>query len=268
MDELTRVYQAALAAMERREPCAIATVVETTGSIPRSVGAKMLVYADASIVGTVGGGKFESLVIADAVEVIRSGVCKFETYPLHEGAAKSFGAICGGEVRVFIEAQKARESLTLVGAGHCARALATLALECGMRVTVVDDRTELLEGFPASRIVSDGAPSEHIARTTWETGDALALVSRSFQIDRDALAAALENPGYGYIGMIGSRKKVRQVFSELESQGVQREALAGVHAPIGLDIGADSPMEIAISVLAEVLSTLRGATGRRLSETV
>lgn len=266
MDETTSVLKAQLSALESGQHCALATVVKTSGSIPRAVGAKMLIYPDSRIVGTVGGGKFESLVIADAMAAMESGESTAQVYPLHEGDERSFGAICGGEVQVLIEVQGPREGIVLIGAGHCSRAIASLALGSGMGVTVVDDRGELLEGFPANRVVGDLAAAQFIERHRWRPDEALVLVSRAYPIDRDALRAAMKNPGAGYVGMIGSRKKVRQVFEELEGEGVSREALERVYAPIGLDIGADSPAEIAISVLAEVLTVLRKRQGTHLCE--
>ncbi len=266
MDETTSVLKALLDALEQGQRCALATVVQTTGSIPRAVGAKMLVFPDSRIVGTVGGGKFESLVIADALAVIENGETSSQSYPLHEGDEHSFGAICGGEVQVLIEAQGPREAIVLVGAGHCSRAIASLAMEAGMGVTVIDDRQALLADFPANRMVCD-IPSRYIEEHPWREEEALILVSRAYPIDRDALRAAMNHPGAGYVGMIGSRKKVRKVFEQLVSEGVSPDALRAVYAPIGLDIGADSPGEIAISVLAEVLAVLRKRQGNHLSRT-
>lgn len=268
MDETTLVLQSLLDAHERREPCALVTVVETSGSIPRAVGAKMLVFPDFRIVGTVGGGKFESLVIDESIAAIVAREPVLKSYPLHEGDAQSFGAICGGEVRVLIEPHRSRESLTLIGAGHCSRAIGALALKCGMRVTVVDDRPGPLKDFPANQCVSDCTPAEFIERHDWQKDEAVVLVSRNYMVDRDALRAAMSHPGAGYVGMIGSRKKVRKVFAELEAEGVPSEDLAKVFAPIGLAVGADSPTEIAISVLAEILAVLRSESGRHLHEEI
>ena len=266
MDETTQALRALLEARERREPCAMATVIATTGSIPRAVGAKMLVRADGSIVGSVGGGKFESLVIADARASLTAGGPSTKDYPLHEGDARSFGAICGGEVTVLIEPMGPKESLTLIGAGHCARAIGSLAREMGIGVTVVDDRTDWVDGFPADRRIADQTPGDYIASRTWDRSDALVLVSRSYPMDRDALEAAIGLDDVGYLGMIGSRKKVRRVFDELSAKGIDRTRLEAIYSPIGFDIGADSPMEIAVSVMAEVVSVLRGANGRSLRE--
>jgi xanthine dehydrogenase accessory factor len=249
-----------LAARERGDPCALATVVAVRGSTPREPGAKAILYADGRISGTVGGGKFESLVATDALAAIRSRSSIFKTYPLHEQSPESFGAICGGEISVFIEPQLAKESAVIVGAGHCGQAICRLARECGLHVTLLDDRVDLLAQCDAHARLTTPAP-DFIAAHAWQAGEALIIVSRNYEIDREALAAALAHPGAAYLGMIGSTRKVTRVFDELRARGVPAESLAKVHAPIGIDIGADSPAEIAVSVIAQVLQVLRGRVG-------
>lgn len=207
MDEYTLLLQALLKAREQREPCTLATVVGTTGSIPRAAGAKMIVYSKERTLGTVGGGKFESLVIDDGILAMAEKLPVLKTYPLHEGDVNSFGAICGGTVTVLIEPQQLNEALVIVGAGHCSRAIASMARDCGLHVSVIDDRAELLKDFPAHQIISDQLPKDYVANHSWQSDEALVIVSRNFHIDRDALGAALSNPGVGYIGMIGSQKK-------------------------------------------------------------
>jgi xanthine dehydrogenase accessory factor len=254
-----------IAAREARKPFAVVTVAATTGSVPRAAGSKMFVYADGKISGTIGGGKFESLVIADAQASMREKKPLLKTYPLREGSADSFGAICGGDVTVFIEPQAVREALYLVGAGHCAHAIAKLANECGLYVSVIDDRVELFVDLPpAVARVSDLSPVDFIASHQWKSDEALVLVSRNHEIDREALAVAVEQTGAGYIGMIGSKRKVRQVFDRLRERGISQEKLSRVYAPLGLDIGADSPAEIAVSTIAEILAVLRERTARHL----
>jgi len=248
-----------------RTPFAVVTIAATTGSVPRAAGSKMFVYADGQTKGTIGGGKFESLVIDDAVTSLRDKKPVLKSYPLHEGKSDSFGAICGGEVTVFIEPQITGEALYLIGAGHCARAIAKLAAECGLFVTVLDDREELLTDLPpAVTPISDSSPVSFIASREWQNDEALVIVSRNHQIDREALAAAMAQTGPGYIGMIGSRRKVRDVFDDLRQRGIADEALSKVYAPLGLDIGADSPAEIAVSTVAEILSVLRGKTAKHM----
>jgi len=152
-----------------------------------------------------------------------------------------------------------------VGAGHCAQAITRLASECGFHVTVVDDRKEWTESCPGvHRRVVEQTPQAVIRGQKWSGEDAIVLVSRNFMIDRDALEEAVQVAEVGYIGMIGSRKKVLQVYDELKAKGVRPEALARVYAPIGMDIGSDSPAEIAVSVLAEILQVLRKTKGGHL----
>ncbi|MEO8205263.1 MAG: XdhC family protein [Chthoniobacterales bacterium] len=262
------IYRLLLEASLSGEACALVTVATVTGSAPREAGAKMVVFEDGHIVGTIGGGKFESLVIEEAVQAIANGGSILKNYPLHEASEQSFGAICGGEVTVLIEPQPRPPLFCIVGAGHCAQALAKLAAECGFAVTVIDDRQNLLSPshFAATvRCLSE--PPENFIRThMWSSRDALVLVCRNYHLDREALAVALETGGPGYLGMIGSKKKVMNVFDELATRGFSRETLEAVYAPIGLDIGADSPAEIAVSVMAEVFMILRGADGRSLRE--
>ena len=259
------LLQELIEARQARRPCVLVTVAATTGSVPREAGAKMLVYAHGKTSGTVGGGKLEALVIEESLGALRDRRTVLKAYPLHEGDAASFGAICGGEVAVLIEPQTLSEALFLIGAGHCARALARLANDCGLYVTVVDDRTDQLVECAGVK-VSNVSPAEFIAARTWQRDEALVIVSRHFEIDREALDAALQHGGMGYLGMIGSLRKVRRVFDELRARGRSAESLANVRAPMGLDIGADSPAEIAVSVLAEVLQVLRGRSGRPLVE--
>jgi xanthine dehydrogenase accessory factor len=253
------------AARQTRTACALVTVAATSGSVPRAAGSKMLVYGTGKISGTIGGGKFEALVVEDALGVLRQKEPVLKTYPLREGECASFGAICGGEVTVLIEPQMVSEAIYLIGAGHCARAIAKLATECGLFVGVIDDRVELLADLPASVArISDVSPARFIASRQWQSDEALVMVSRNHEIDLEALAAAVEQTGAGYIGMIGSRRKVARVFDQLKERGVPEEKLSQVYAPLGLDIGADSPTEIAVSTVAEILAALRQRTAAHM----
>jgi xanthine dehydrogenase accessory factor len=256
-----------LSAREARRPCALVTVAATTGSVPRAAGSKMLVYADGKISGTIGGGKFEALVRDEAIATLRNKEPLLKNYPLHEGDPQSFGAICGGEATVLIEPQSLSEAIYLVGGGHCAKAIAKLAVDCGLFVTVIEDRAETLDELPTSvRRLTNTSPAEFIAAHDWQPDEAILMVSRNHDIDREALAVAVEQTSAGYIGMIGSKRKVRLVFEALRSRGIAEEKLSRVYAPIGLDIGADAPAEIAISALAEVLAVLRGRSAGHMRQ--
>lgn len=254
-----------LRARKTRTPCILATIAATTGSVPRNAGSKMLVYGDGKTSDTIGGGKFEAVVVEDCLAALRAKKPVLKSYPLHESSPQSFGAICGGEATVLIEPQNLNEAVYLIGGGHVAHAIAKLASEAGMFVSVIEDRTERFADLPASvQQIHDVAPATFIQSRAWLRDEALVMVSRNYEIDRDALMAAVEQTGAGYIGMIGSTRKVRRVLDQLREGGVSEEKLARVYAPIGLDIGAESPAEIAISVLAEMLTVLRAASGGHL----
>jgi xanthine dehydrogenase accessory factor len=257
------IFEELVAARREGKSCVLATIAATRGSVPRQVGSKMIVYPDGTISGTIGGGKFESLLVADCIAALESGKSGLKDYVLREGHPDSFGAICGGELTVLIEPQRTAESIYLVGAGHCAKAIAQAARTCGLRITVIEDRADVVEAFePADCRIADKPPIEFISHRDWEPGDAIILVNRGYQLDRDALEAALAKTGFGYLGMMGSRRKVLRVYDELKQRGIDPASFERVHAPIGLDIGADSPEEIAISVLAEILAALRHRSGR------
>ncbi|MGB8168987.1 MAG: XdhC family protein [Chthoniobacteraceae bacterium] len=258
------VLRALLDARERRERCALVTVAATRGSVPREAGAKMLVFADRRLVGTIGGGKFEALVAEEALVALGGKTPVLKTYPLHECDVASFGAICGGEMTVLIEPQILGEALFLVGAGHCSRALARLAQDCGWHVTVIDDRAELLADFPAQQRLTTPTAPDFIASRAWQPDEALVLISRNHELDREALHAAVRAGGMGYLGMMGSGRKVRQVFDALIARGTSIEGLSQVFAPIGLDLGAEAPAEIAVSIMAEILAVLRGQNAAHL----
>ena len=252
-------------ARHARRACALITVAATRGSVPRAAGSKMLVYADGATSSTIGGGKFEALVVEDAVKAMQAKTPVLKTYPLHETASDSFGAICGGEVTLLIEPQLLGESIYLVGGGHCAQAIARLGVECGLFVTVIEDRSEMTANLPRPIVtVRDQDAGDFIRGRDWKSDEAIVMVSRNYELDREALAAAWETTGAGYIGMIGSNRKVQRVFDELRPRGVDEAKFKKVYAPLGLDIGADAPVEIAVSVLAEVLAVLRGKSGAHL----
>ncbi len=261
------VLRELLDARARRERCALVTVAAARGSTPREAGTKMLVYAGGRIAGTVGGGRLESLVIEESLAALAANARTptLKTYPLREGLSESFGAVCGGEVTVLIEPQILAEALFIVGAGHCGLAIARLATTCGWHVTVIDDRADLLGEVPAGIVtVAAAAPAEWIAARDWQRDEALALVSRSYPLDRDCLLAALRRGGMGYLGMMGSRRKVRMAFEEVEAAGIPAERLAEVYAPLGLDLKAETPAEIAVSVMAQVFQVMRTAQGGHL----
>jgi len=264
MNQDVNLYEELARANATGEACALATVISTKGSTPRRTGSKMIVYSAGRISGTIGGGKFEALVIESSLAAIESGTPITRVYPLHERSEDSFGAICGGEVTVYIEPQGKGPRLFLVGAGHCAQAIANAAQVVGYRITVIDDRPEWLETFPSAITrIGNQTAADVFASTTWMQSDAVVIVSRNYNIDRDALRSVL-GKSIGYVGMIGSERKVKEVLGTLREEGADPNTLSCVFAPIGLDVGADSPAEIAVSVIAQILQVRNHATGRHL----
>jgi xanthine dehydrogenase accessory factor len=224
------------AATDRNEPVALATVVEVTGSSPAKVGAKFLVRADGTTIGTAGGGKLEETIIADARAALGEGRSRLTHYALREQGDAGIGTLCGGEVRVFIEVFAPRPQLLIVGGGHVGRPLAELARVLGYDVHVVDVRPE--RGAPLD-------PSVVTDRTY------IVLVTEDHVNDEAALRALIASPA-PYIGLIGSRRKCELILGHLRADGITEDLLARVRAPVGLDLGGTTPAEIALAILAEI----------------
>jgi len=253
------VFAAVADALERGEPAALVTIVSTTGSTPQRVGAKMLVYADGRTVGTIGGGCYENDAFGKAREAILSRRPQLVHYELDDDFAQETGLICGGQMSVYIEPIEPSPELYVVGAGHVGFHLATLAHEVGFRVHVIDDREKFAnrERFPhAVEVVASNIP-EWLVRTPLPPHAYVVVVTRGHTNDLDAMRA-LAQSDLRYLGLIGSRAKVARIYEQLEAEGMPAHHLAQVHAPIGLDIGAVTPQEIAVSILAELIAVKHG----------
>lgn len=301
-----------------QSPIVLATVTRVRGSVPREIGAKMIVCSDGRIVGTIGGGAGEAKVLVQALRVLESGHNTFVDIDLSGAANRDTQGICGGTMQVWLERWERSAlaivdqilswlqsgqrgtlvtpwdaskpsyllptatdtvqvtsaemleplqlppTLLIVGAGHVAVPLAQVAHLAGFQVVVVDDRPEFasVQRFPTAQVLAQPVA---IALRTLPTPAFVALVTRGFQHDLDALQALL---GFSteYIGMIGSQKRVRFVLQTLLEKGYSPEAVQKIYAPIGLDIGALTPEEIAVSIGAELIKVRRGGTGRSLSK--
>jgi xanthine dehydrogenase accessory factor len=254
-----QVFAAANEALASGETVALVTIVRAQGSTPQRVGAKMLVYADGRTIGTIGGGCYEHDAFGKAREAIAHGRPSLVKYELSDDFAEENGLICGGQMEVYIEPLAAAPRLYIVGAGHVGWHLGRLAHEVGFRIHVIDDREKFanIGRFPAAaEIIVDDIP-EWLTSATLPPGAYVAVLTRGHQHDLSALRA-LVGRDLRYLGMIGSRAKVVRVYDALAAEGVAPECLSRVHAPIGLDIGAVTPAEIAVSILAEMIAVRHG----------
>ncbi len=254
------VFAALGEALSRGEEAALVTIVSSNGSTPQRVGAKMLVFGDGRIVGTVGGGCYEHDAIGKARQVLETRKPTTVRYDLNDDFAEETGLVCGGQMEVFIEPIEAAPAVYIFGAGHVGYYLARMAHEAGFGVHVIDDRAAFAnpERFPfAASVVVDDIP-EWLARTTLPATAYAVVVTRGHRNDLDALRA-LAPRELRYMGLIGSRAKVARLYEQLMTEGgVDPDRLARIHAPIGLDLGAVTPQEIAVSITAELIAVRRG----------
>jgi xanthine dehydrogenase accessory factor len=252
------VLEAALRAEESGEPAALVTVVATEGSTPQKAGAKMLVYPDGRIVGTIGGGCVEAEMTWRARQAIETRKPQMASYDLTADQAGEDGLVCGGRMQVFIEPVEGTPTLCLFGAGHVAQPLARMAKASGFRVEVVDDRVKFAnrDRFPDADLVlveefSAAAPHLTLGRNSYAV-----VVTRGHKGDSEALEAVI-GKGLRYVGLLGSRPKLVHLVAGLEEKGVALEALGEIRCPLGIEIGAVSPEEIAVSILAEMIAVRR-----------
>lgn len=250
------IYQEIVKLKAGGEEAALVTVISASGSTPREEGAKMLVRADGSILGTIGGGSVELQVIKEAIEVIKMGKPRHLCYRLKEG--EELGMICGGDVEVFIEPILSAPTLFIFGGGHISFTLAKMAKLIGFKIVVIDDRPEYAnpQRFPEAEqtLVSDYAKAFSklkIGKTGY-----IVIVTHGHRGDETVLEGAVTTEAK-YIGMIGSKTKNKAVYSHLMAKGIPQELLDKVHAPIGLSIHAQTPEEIAVSILAEIIQLRR-----------
>ncbi len=237
-----------------------ATIVATDGSSPARSGMKMLIPASGDLHGNLGGGELEHQIIAFVRQQAPAlpQTMTFELSPAHQTGSHSTSMICGGSATVYIEALHLPHQLYIIGAGHCGRALGKLAKLCDFHVTLVDNRSESLSGdmteYCHQAILDDYQDIGQAVCFTPQTF--IVIMTHGHAHDRQVLQQCLRRE-YRYLGMIGSKNKVAETFSTLSEQGYSQAELDKVHAPIGLRIGSQSPHEIAISIMAEIIKELR-----------
>lgn len=250
----------------RPGPAALATVVERAGSAPQVVGARLLLAADGTMVGTIGGGAIEAQALDACRATLRDG--KPQLFKAH--LVRDLGMCCGGTMEVFVEYLDTQARLVLLGGGHVAQAVAPVARGVGFRVVVVDDREDML-GHPAfASATCHAADVDELEAVLpdLDARDYLVIATRDHARDEQALAALLRRP-HRYLGMIGSRRKVHAVLARIlrreQELGRPPPDLSRLRAPIGLALGGRTPAEIAVSIVAELLADRHGGSGEPMN---
>jgi xanthine dehydrogenase accessory factor len=260
------IYQALADLEEKNKAGALCTVVRTAGSTPRHTTSKMLVYPDRRIIGTVGGGEMENRVIAEALQAIQDGQPRLLTYNMSDPERGDPG-VCGGQVEVFVEPILPKPTLVVIGAGHVGKAVAHLAKWLGFWVAVNDDRSEFCtpEAIPDADAFFPGPMADLPRQLTLTPWTYIVLTTRGSNVDVAGLPALLDAP-VAYIGVIGSRRRWATARKQMAAAGVAAEKLDRVHSPIGLELNAETPEEIAVSIMAEILMLRHGGDGRSMQQ--
>jgi xanthine dehydrogenase accessory factor len=251
---------------EMGKSVAVCIVVKTHGATPRRAGSKMLVFPDGKIINTIGGGEMERRVVAEAQEALKAGQSRLVDYSLKDPDTGDAG-VCGGHMTVYIEPVVPRPTLVVVGAGHVGQAVAKLAHWLGYQLIVSDEAPEYCtkQNVPDADLFLPGPYSELSEKLEVHQQTYVVLTTGGVEEDLRCLPALLETQA-AYIGVIGSRRRWATTRGLLEEAGVPAEKLDRVASPIGLELDAETPEEIAVSILAEITMFRRGGHGRRMSD--
>lgn len=264
------IYERALALSGAGRSFTLVTIIESDGSTPRKIGAKMIVLEDGSVIGTIGGGPLEYNCAKIAVDALASGKCRKERFELSD-----LGLACGGSVEAFFEPHAARDRVVIFGGGHIAYQLSPLLNSIDFRTAIVEDRPEYLERDRfegCEKVLVPGYDFAGLesgcARLGLKESDYVVIITRGHELsDGRVLDYLMSMPfAFRYVGMIGSKNKVFECMKGLIENGRPREKLAAVFAPVGLDIGGETPAEIAISIVAQILSVKYSKDGRHVRD--
>lgn len=260
MDLIKRVAEL----KDRGQACALVTVISVERSTPRELGAKMIVFPDGKIEGTIGGGVLEAMAIQEAKMAIAERKSRKASFRLNP---EEVGMYCGGEVEIFIDVFVSGIRLLILGGGHVAEKIGALASEIGVPYIVADDRAEFAnkERFSKAQEILVGEPQYLISKVSPPVDEKtyIIIVTHCHGFDMECLAESLKTKA-AYIGLIGSRSKIKASYEILEKQGLRPAEDPRVHAPIGLDLGDKSPGGIAVSIIAEILKLKNGSTGQHM----
>jgi xanthine dehydrogenase accessory factor len=255
------IYQAISELEKNKGSAALCTVIKSEGSTPRHVGSKMLVYPNGKFIGTVGGGELENRVLQAALQTLKNGSTQTLAYNMADPSRGDPG-VCGGQVEVFVEPIFPPPLLVVIGAGHVGKAVAHLAKWLGFRVAISDDRADLCkpEVIPDADAYYPVAMDKLPEHLDIDHRTILILTTRGSNIDAAGIAPLLDSAA-AYIGVIGSRRRWATTVKALKDKGMADEKIARVHSPMGLELQAETPEEIAVSIMAEVLMIRDKGTG-------
>ncbi len=269
------IMQKAAELIEKRIPFALATVTASRGSTPRSTAAKMIVLKDKTIFDTIGGGIVEAKVIDEAAAAIAEGKPRKLEYRLNNKVQGGLDMLCGGDLDVFIDVYNANPHVVIVGGGHVGYALAKAVILLGWEYSVIEEREDYSsdQRFESARNIYRSGDLEVLSNIEFDENTYIVIVTKDH--DKESLKRIIQKSQQhsiqehfipAYIGMIGSRRKVKIVFDALAAEGIPSELLNKVYAPVGLDIGAETPEEIAISIVSEMIKIKNAKTGKSLSD--
>jgi len=258
---IAHTLRQALRAIEQGETFAIVSVITTEGSAPGKPGHKMIVYADGRQEGTVGGGSVEAEAHQAARDMIARRQGGWLTYSLDPEAREGIGSYCGGKITLAVEVIASSVRLLLCGGGHVSQAFARQCEWLGYPYTVVDERAELVtsEHFPGATERHVGSPQSFVEEVELARFTHILVFTHHHELDQQVLFAAARARFSGYLGMIASRRKWAKIKAGLSEAGVDPEWIATIHAPVGLAIGAQTPAEIAVAMIAEIIQEGRSA---------
>ncbi|MHA2176140.1 MAG: XdhC family protein [Candidatus Hodarchaeales archaeon] len=260
---MEKYYEIVQDQLKQNKSIVSVTVVETKGSAPQRAGAKMIVSESGELLwGTVGGGTIEDLAIKQAIEQIAKTTPLLKSYELLESGVDATGMLCGGEMLLFFEPVGNKTKAYIFGAGHITQQLIPLIQNLRYNPIIIDDRSDYLEKKieqNIQKITLLGDIEDSLQRIEFEEGSYLIIMTYSHDLDEKILTYLLtektkEIDKLKYLGLIGSKRKIREIFNRLESKGVDRKILDSIHAPIGISIRSQTPEEIAISITAEMIS--------------
>jgi xanthine dehydrogenase accessory factor len=254
---MLEIYQELANIAARGERAVLATVISSRGSVPRKAGTKMIIRGDGNLVGSIGGGNVEQAVQEKALAVMKSGEPQMMHFDL-TGSGEEAWMICGGQLDVFLEPILPAETLYLFGAGHLSQSTAAMAKMLGLRVVVIDPRPEYnnSDRFPNADSLVVEEYDNAFSKLNVDENSYVVIYTPGHVSDEQCLQFAIGTAAK-YVGMIGSKKKVKEVKERLRKKGVSQQQVDDIHAPIGLEINAETPEEIAISILGEITKVRR-----------